>query len=83
MIKCENDGLKIQGTLPEIEADLTLIINKVRSDILAPLVGEEEAEKRIQRIIELSKKTDEEIKEQAMSEMHKVFDNIFKGMFGR
>ena len=83
MIKCENDGLKIQGTLPEIETDLTLIINKVRSDILVPLVGEEEAEKRIQRIIELSKKTDEEIKEQAMSEMHKVFDNIFKGMFGR
>ena len=83
MIKCENDGLKIQGTLPEIEADLTLIINKVRSDILVPLVGEEEAEKRIQRIIELSKKTDEEIKEQAMSEMHKVFDNIFKGMLSR
>lgn len=83
MIKRDNSGLQIKGSLVDIEADLTLIIKKVREDILIPVLGEENSEKEINRIIELSKKSEDEVREEAKAKAHEIFEDIFNGVFGK
>lgn len=82
MIKFDKGNLQIRGSLVEIEAETVLILNKVRKDILIPVMGSEKAEEVMNRIIELSKKSNEEIREEAKTSAHEIFEDIFKGIFG-
>lgn len=64
MIKKDNKELRISGSIPEIESDLTCILSSVR-ECLEREIGRESAEDAVRECIRLSNLTIEELKEEA------------------
>ncbi len=73
MITRKNRKTRIRGTLPEICADLTIIIREFRK-CLSNHLPEEEIEKLIADSVSLSKKTGQELVDEA-------FDRLLKRLF--
>lgn len=60
MIKCKNGKFSCEGPQPEIEAELAIILRRVR-EIFAEKYGEEKAKKMIHECIRLSFLSEEEL----------------------
>lgn len=81
MIRCERGNCKIIGNVSEIGAELEIIIREIRNGFSEKL-GAEEAEKLIDRIIEGSKKSDDEIDKEIRDIVKKAADKLLKDIFG-
>ena len=62
MIKVTNDTTTIAGELTEILSEITMVINKVYTE-LKEVMGEEEALKRIVEVGNLAVMSEEQVKE--------------------
>lgn len=75
MINAKKGIVKIDGTECEIKADVTLILKTVKK-VLKDKHGTEKAKKDMEEIVNVSKLSEEEIKEELKWE-------IFKALFGK
>lgn len=81
MIYCERGKFQIAGSGAEICADLEMIIREVRN-ALSQSIGTEGAEKVIAKIIEESRKSDDEIEIEIRDMAKKVADKLLRDIFG-
>ena len=81
MIRCERGNCEIIGSGPEIAAELEILIREIRNEF-SEEIGAEEAEKLIDRIIEGSKKSDDEIDKEIRYIVKKAADELLRDIFG-
>ncbi len=82
MIKKDNKELRISGSIPEIESDLTCILNSVR-ECLEREIGRESAEDAVRECIRLSNLTTEELEKEAdrlLEDIKSMFESLEKRM---
>lgn len=80
MIKCKNGKTKLNGTLPELMSDLTVIVSALKDAMSKQGIPEEVAMSVMDNAYRRGKMTSEEILEEAKLVVGKLFDiNSEKG----
>lgn len=79
MVKCVNGILEFKGSTACICAEVSTILISLR-ELLQENIPDDSAEKLFNDVIEMSKKSDEEIKEATENQLNDLLKSLLKGL---